>query len=351
MAKPADPRLSAILDQSGDAATVAWAHRGEGDLTTLPDPLLAIAAAESLGNVAALQAAGGPKPVRKAAAAALHRLRSRGVKVEEQVRPTSFTLGSAELDLPSRAFLSVPDRDGEVELLLTASDDEGNCVLAVIIGGPDLVREARHAHVSRGELRNLWREVEGRGMHTELTFAGGLHYAERLLAPRGNHDWKHFLEHVAAATLQSARILDPMAKLPPAVEDEPLTPKWMVPSGLLAVQALERYASELMDSMASPLYPDEAARSAKIDEIMKSAADAALDDPARRRLDAYLELAIAATRLRGWVNHATEIGEIRANVASGTTGSELDPVFAATRLYVADRVLRTAQEFMPQDPE
>lgn len=260
MSKKPDPRLASILDRSGDAATVAWAHDGQGALATLADPELAILAAERLGNVSALQSVTAPKDLRKSAAAALHRLRSQGVKVEEKVAPAAFTLTAEKVDLPSRAFLSIPDRDGEVELLLTASDQEGSCVLATIVGGPTLVREARHAHLGRGELRTLWREVTDRGLHAELPFVAGLHFAERLLAPTGNHDWKHFLDHVPAGTLQSARILDPMAKVPEASASEPATPKWMVPASLLDLKALQTAAGSLLEAMSSSQYPDNGSR-------------------------------------------------------------------------------------------
>src|SRR5687768_5615412 len=99
-----------ILDRTGDAATVAWAHEGTGDLAKLPDPHLAIAAAAALGNAKALQSVTtGPKELRKAASAALHRLRSRGVKVETRVESRTAGLGRESVDIPSRAFLSLPD--------------------------------------------------------------------------------------------------------------------------------------------------------------------------------------------------------------------------------------------------
>ncbi|HNC96626.1 MAG TPA: hypothetical protein PKW90_10910, partial [Myxococcota bacterium] len=64
-------KIQAIVDGSGDAATVAWAQRGEGSLAALSDPMLAIAAAVALGNVAALQAVNSPKDLKKAAGMAL----------------------------------------------------------------------------------------------------------------------------------------------------------------------------------------------------------------------------------------------------------------------------------------
>ncbi|MBM4368385.1 MAG: hypothetical protein FJ102_19380, partial [Deltaproteobacteria bacterium] len=63
----AHPQLASILDRTGHAATVAWAHDGEGNLAALPDADLAVDAAVALGNAAALQAVQAPKNLRKLA--------------------------------------------------------------------------------------------------------------------------------------------------------------------------------------------------------------------------------------------------------------------------------------------
>lgn len=351
MAKNDSPALLSILDRSGDAATVAWAHEGQGSVAALPDPMLAVAAAERLGNVAALQAVSAPKELRKAAAAALHRLRSRGVEVKEAPAPRSFTLGGEKLDLPSRAFLSLPDSEGDVEVLLTASDDEGHCVLAAIFGGQDLVRECRHAHVNRSELRNLWSTVEARRMHAEVPFVTGLHYADRFLKGHDRHAFDHFLEHVPAGTLNAARILDPLAKLPAPRADEPEAPRWMVPVGLLNLLALQKEVAKLVEIMTSSLYNTDEDRRGVMDAAFAEAADAALDAPARARLDGYLELVVAGALHYGWPKAAAVFEGYRKGIAEGTPGREIPPVFAACQLHIAQTIVQATPDLLAPGDE
>ncbi len=150
----ADPRLASILDRSGDPATVAWAHDGEGALVSLADPELAIAAAGELGNITALQSVTEPKSLRKAAAAALHRLKSRGVRVEDKAPANTFTLAREALVITPRAFLSGPNPLGNCHMVLTATDAEGSCIVELIVGGSRV--QAEHGHASRKELRGFW---------------------------------------------------------------------------------------------------------------------------------------------------------------------------------------------------
>ena len=162
-----DPTVLAIVNRSADVASVAWAHEGVGALASLPNPQAAIAAAAELGNVRALQSVQAPKDLRKAAAAALHKLKSKGMKVEEAPPPRAFTLTKEIVDLPSRAFFGLPDLEGDMELLLTTSDASGNCALGIILGA-GRVKEVRHAHLGRGELREVWKQAEGRGDLAEM---------------------------------------------------------------------------------------------------------------------------------------------------------------------------------------
>ncbi|MSQ01969.1 MAG: hypothetical protein EXR71_08755 [Myxococcales bacterium] len=230
----ADSRLSAILDRSGDAATVAWAHDGAGDLTTLSDPELAIHAAGELGNVAALQAVVAPKSLRKAAALALHRIRSRGIKVADAVPPTAFTLAREAFDVPPRAFLSGPNAMGNCQLLMTATDREGSCIMEVIIGG-DKVQD-HHGHANRGELRRFWKEIEGDGVMVEIPFSAGLHLGDAALKGKPAHGWDHFLSKLAAGALAAARSADPrqVALADTGAEAEAwVLPAWLLPGAVV----------------------------------------------------------------------------------------------------------------------
>lgn len=338
-----NPNLAPILDRTGHPATVAWAHDGQGDLAALPDPELAILAAERLGNAAALQGVTNPKPLRKAAAAALHRLRSRGVKVDAPPPPRAFTLVREEVNIPPRAFLSLPDDDGDMQLLLSVTDQEESCVFATIIGGADRVKEARHAHVNRSELRDIVKQTAGHAANAEIPFVAGLHYADRLLADRKEHGWKHFLEHVEPATLASARVLDPLRQLPSPRADEPEPHPWMPHASLLARSALTAGVSDLAEVVTSQLHADEDARRVAMDEVMARVSDAALDDDARARVADYLEFVVASCQLHGWPRHATAMTDLGEKIASGARGSAIPAIKASVQLHLAHAVVRMAE--------
>jgi hypothetical protein len=343
MAEKKKQNLAPILDRSGDPATVAWAHHGTGDVATLPDPLLAIDAAAELGNVAALQSVTSPKDLKKAAAAALHRVRSRGVKVETPVAQRSFALGKEAITLPSRAFLSVPDPQGEIELLLTVSDDEGSCVLGVIVGGTGSVRDARHAHVGRGELREIWKKVDCREDTAEIPFGAGLHYADAWLGPSRDHSWTHFLEHVSPATLAAARILDPSRAFPAAdAADAPTTPKWMVPADLLDAKVIAGAVQATLDAFMGGEQEEVAP---KIDALVTEIAASAFTDAARANVTQAAELAATTFRFRGWSAQAEMASEIGRQAASGIPGNEIEAVTAAVR---AALVMGALQRISPQ---
>ncbi len=236
----ADPRLASILDQSGDAATVAWAHHGTGDLGKLADPELAIAAAAELGNVAVLQAVEQPKALRKAAAAALHRLKSKGVKVADVAPARSFTLTREQLNVPPRAWVGAPNAMGNCHYVLTATDFDGSCIMEVIQGGSKL--QDQHGHAGRHELRTFWKGMEADRSLQEVPFVVGLHLADA--AVRGNlvhgrvvHGWEHLLSKVAPGTVASARLVDPLRHALP--ESGTAFEAWVLPCWLIPAKVVD----------------------------------------------------------------------------------------------------------------
>lgn len=231
-----DPRLSAILDQSGDPATVAWSHHGTGNLAGLADPELAIAAAAELGNVAALQSVDGPKALRKSAAAALHRLKSRGVKVADAAPARSFSLSREQLDVPPRAWVGAPSAMGNCHLVLTATDFDGSCIMEVIVGG-DKVQD-QHGHAARNELRRFWKDMEADPSLREVPFVVGLRLADAAVAGKSIHGWDHFLSKVSPATLASARLVDPLRHA--LADDGGAAEGWVLPAWLIPGKVVEQ---------------------------------------------------------------------------------------------------------------
>lgn len=334
--------VHAIVQRTADPASVAWAHEGAGSLATLPDPLAAIEAAGLVGNLAALQAVNAPKDLRKAAALALHKARSRGVMVPAPTtRPVVFSLGREAVDVPSRAFLSLPDMDGDVELLLTCTDGEGTCALGVILGGTGGLREARHAHLTRGQLRDTWKTAERRSDLAELPFAAGLAIALGTPELVRDHAWTHFLEHVPADVLAAARTMDLDAArvaVPARESDDGASADgWLAPVSLLDPGALDaavaRYAGAAAEGEAPP----------SLDTVVDEVAAGLLDADRRARL------ADAARRAAGtWRWHGRPVAAARLEALADSAGTApvgaLKPFSQALAIALARSAMSAAQD-------
>lgn len=337
--------VAMIVARSADEASVAWAHDGTGPLAALPDALSAIDAAAELGNVRALHGVTAPKELRKAAAAALHRLRSRGVRVEAPVAPRVFALPREIVDIPARAFLSVPDREGDIELLLSVSDDEGSCVLGVVVSGSAVVREAQHGHVSRSELREIWRKSAGREDFSEIPFASAVHFADLWLGASSagrHHAWTHFLEHVSPATLIAARLLDPMRGAPTDEVGSAAMP-WLIPSGLLDSAALERGVQRVSAFFAT--LTDAAPEGAPdaFATILGEVADAVVTEATRPALADAARLAATTFRFHRWQAAADALLAAADAFAAGRPGSTIEAVTNTVRLFALTAVTQRFQ--------
>ena len=334
--------VDAIVARTADAASIAWAHDGTGDVATLPDPEAAIDAAGRLGNVSALQSVAQPKVLRKAAAAALHGIRSRGVVVPEKVDARHVGLARETVDIPARAFLGMPDIDGEIELLLTVADDEGCCVLGAVLDGRPTPRESQHAHVSRSGMREVWKTCEGRGDIAEVSFVTGLHYGDHFLA--NDHGWRHFCEHVSPATIASARLLDPLARPPAARTDEGADDPWILPVRLLSAAAIHAGIGEIGAAFSSAIEVDDATRQSRIEGAIANAATAALTDALRPSLVAAVDLAHATFVLHGLPQRAERAVQAREQILAGVAGADIKPVLDAVRLAMFAHAMQQAGE-------
>lgn len=340
--------LAAVIARNADLsvvdpATIAWAHEGAGNLAALPDPHLAIAAAAALGNTRALLSVTAPKELKKAAAAALHKLKSRGVKIEEAPAPRAFVLGRGEEPLPSRAFLSLPDMQGDMELLITTSDAGGNCALGVILSA-GRAKETHHGHLPRAQLRDVWKQATSRGDLVEIPYVAGLHYAERFLAGgEHKHDWTHFLEHVPAATLQSARVLDPLANPPtPVDEGEDPNPRWMSPLGVLDNAALNHGINQMPAVVAAA--EDDAARDANLAALYTETADNALEAGDRSALARAADMTAVALTFHGRPRGAAMVRAQGAAALAGAPGSAIEGVSMGVRLLLITQMQQRIQE-------
>ncbi len=341
--------VSAIVDRTADPASIAWAHEGKGTLASLPDPLAAIEAAGKLGNIAALQAVAAPKDLKKAAALALHKARSRGLTIVAPANPVAFSLGREVIDVPSRAFLSLPDMEGDQELTITCTDAEGTCALGVILSATGELREARHAHLNRAGLRDFWKQAEGRGDLAEVPFTAALAMALGVPALVRDHAWTHFLEHVPADTLAQARVLDlatAAARVAGRETDGGDSAEgWLPPASLFGGDMLAATFRAITEKMTGDGEADHDA-----DAELNAALDGAFTDEVRARFIAAARRAAMAWRWHGRPEGAARL-EILADSAATGPGSDFPALVTAFRLAVGREAMNAFQQMGADEAE
>ena len=335
----------------GWAVAAEWLADGSGSLESL-SPRLALSAVEAAAveqRVPRLQVLedSPDKELRKAARRALHRLRSAGVEITTAPQSNAFSLGAEIVEIPSRAFLGHPHQEGYAPFLLTATDAEGSCILAGEIGGAQGVRNTTHLHVTRRDLREVWKDAEGNSDLTEVSFVTGMHFVKRgmasaqALSGRSPHDWEHFLGHISKGTQTAAQLLDPAEGLPTKLDESALADLdegkllaerewfrfWPVPE-----EAISALFEDLSTAAASDLAPSEEAQAQRREDAFEKAADQALADADfRRRWAEYLRISVAVLRAAGDEAKASEVHNLGLALGAGLPGHKLAPVLASLR--------------------
>jgi len=335
----------------GWAVAEEWLADGSGSLESL-DERLALSALEAAVATQALERVQGlddspDKELRKAARRALHRLRSAGVDVADTAPAKRFSLSAEVVDIPSRAFLGHAHQEGYAPFLLTATDAEGSCILAGEIGGGEGVRNTTHLHVTRRDLREVWKDAEGNADLVEVSFVTGMHFVKRgmesarALLGRSPHDWDHFLGHISKGTVTAAQLLDTADGLSAELDEAGLAQLdegkllaerewfrfWPVPD-----EAIGALFEDLSAAAASDLAPTEEAQAERREDAFEKAADAALSDAVvRKRWQEYLRISVAVLRAQGQDAKAAEVHNLGLALAAGLPGHKLAPVLASLR--------------------
>ncbi len=335
----------------GWAVAEEWLADGSGSLESL-DARLALSAvqaavaAQAIGPLQALDDSP-DKALRKAARTALHRLRSAGFEVTEAPRSHRFSLGAEIVDIPSRAFLGHAHQEGYAPFLLTATDQEGSCILAGEIAGSEGVRGTTHLHLTRRDLREVWKDAEGNSELAEVSFVTGLHFVKRgmetakALSGRSPHDWDHFLGHLSQGTLTAAQLLDTADGLASELDEGALDQLdegkllaerewfrfWPVPE-----EAINTLFEDLTRAAEADLAPSDEAANERRADAFRAAADKALADPTiRERWQEYLRISVVVLQARGEPERAAEVHNLGLALAAGLPGHKLAPVLASLR--------------------
>lgn len=293
------------------SAGAAWARDGAGSINDLDagTALAAIEAAVQLGNAAAIGRAAGEardKVVRKAAGAAVHKLKSRGqsVEVQREGRVWSIT-DEATPDMPPFAMLGLPDPDGYFPFLMVATGGE-TIVFAGAAGGALGHREVDHTHLGRAQRRQVIADARRDPGLVELPFGTALHLVERAFTEVGEppHEWDHLLHQLDPATLGAARQADPFAQDNVLVEDvlAQALPLIEGPGAIMLMPAAEvvQSLSEQLGALSANESLDEHARETAFAEAIEAAADEALSPVARRSWATAMDVAAVVAGARGW---------------------------------------------------
>ncbi|MEL6346290.1 MAG: hypothetical protein AAFV53_24480 [Myxococcota bacterium] len=231
------------------------------------------------------------KKVRKAAGAALHKLKAAGVAVEDAPRRQWSTSGDLDAPPPPVALLGMPDPNGYMPFMMVAYGREEAYAAAGLAGAGQGYTDADHASLSRSAAREVLQNSREQQALQEVPFHVGLHFVQRAFdegtqgIPQG---FGYLLDSVPTGLQNSAKILDPLEGQATTLDRDALhaTEPLMDPrEGVyFALDEDIMYGSlnDLMQALGSALELDEETRARRISQIVDDAADAALNETARR---------------------------------------------------------------------
>jgi hypothetical protein len=290
---------AALVDAivAGDHPASAWLT-GECAIDTLSADV-AVSAIEAarrqqvIGPLIDARDNASTKSVRKAAGAALHRLKSAGVSVEEPRRGASWTARGATLDAPPQpvALFGLPDPNGYFPFLLVAYGQQEACASAGMAGAGQGHIDADHGVLSRSSARDVLHNAKlQQGLH-EVPFHVGLHFLQRAFEEGGKGEPEGFgflLGSVPEGVKNSARLLDPLEGQEQELDTDALhniealmDPRQGV---YLALNEEQAYGAmgKLGEALNSQLDIDDDGKMRRVRVIIDDTADAYLNEGTRR---------------------------------------------------------------------
>ena len=296
--------VAAIL--AGDHPASAWLS-GQGDINALSREVAisAIEAARQQQAGALLDAARSgakDKAVRKAAGAALHRLKSAGVTVARA--PSQATAWSPRADLdappPPAALIGLPDPNGYFPFILVSYSRGDACASVGLAGAGRGHIDAEHGHLSRSDARTMLSSNQAEQGLRAVPFHVALHFIQRAFEEAGvgqPHGFDHLLESVPEGVKNSARLIDPLEGQEAEIDSDALhaaEPLLDPANGLyLALPEEDAYSAitAIGEAMNSPLELDEESRSRRAEAAIDEAADSYLTELSRRTWALALDVA------------------------------------------------------------
>ena len=316
------PTDSALVSQLVDAAradgpsadpVVGWLQTGQGGLDGVETgrALAAIEAAVRLGQSTGLSVvknSARDKAVRKAAGAALHKLKAMGQSVIEVRAATTWGLAREEApQLPPACFVSLPDTEGYVQFIALSTGTTETVVFGGAAGGAQGHKGVEHSHLTRSGRREILQDLRRDANLYELPFHVGLHFLEQLFAAgEPPHEWDHLLLHVDPGLIQTARLTDPLARQEQAPDADKLALCVPLFDGERSVVLLpdldlvQRAVSESMAAATSEVELNDTTRLERLQVAIGAAATAAVTPAKRRSWATALNLVAWLAEAQGW---------------------------------------------------
>lgn len=325
----------ARADGPAPSPAVAWL-RGEGALRELPrdTALAAIEAAVRLGLgdlLARAKSDAGDKEVRKAAGAGVHRLKAAGQSVSEPVAAAAWSLPAEDaVSLPPMARIGPPDHEGYFPFVAMATGATETVLFFGAAGAGQGAMEVEHTHVSRSGRRRVLEDAQRDENLVEVPFHAALYLLERAFEAGGNYPrgWDHLIENLDPGLVSTARLVDPLARLGSAVDEDQLAqvvPLLDGPGAFYMFSQPEIFGGateELTSIVGSPLAQSALDEADRIQKVYDRLADQLVEADKQREVYALsLDVLALVAQAKGWEDVAAPARHNALALRDGRPGS------------------------------
>lgn len=329
--------LEAVQAEDRSRRSVEWLIDGgefPEDLTH-DESLLAIEAAKRMTLMPHLVLAkkSSDKRIKKAAAKALHALKSQGHDTPVESKGSGWTLGAEEREIPPPVgLLGLPQGDGYFPYILLSHSQSGACVSAGVAGSGQGFQDSDHAHVGRSKARQIVDNARKDHNLVEVPFHVAMHFCERAFDEGGGerpHGWGHMLSSVPEGILNTARLVDPLGRQETELDASKLANVDSLLEGERRVvfNLEERISGPAVDAVMevldSKLSIDDDDKKRRVAREVAGAVDLAFEGHARTTWTLAMDVLSAIAEIAGWDNERELARHTSLALQSGRKGSDI----------------------------
>ena len=316
------------------------------------DVLLAVEAARRMSKIDRLiEAKSSPdKTIKKAAAKAIHSLKTSGVQVvEEQSANTGWTLGAETIEVPGPVgLLGLPQGDGYFPFILVVHSREGAYVSAGVAGSGQGFQDSDQAQVGRSQAREIVENARKDHNLVEVPFHVALHFTERAFIEGGGRKpegWGRLLSFVSEGTKNAARMLNPLQKQETDLDSSVLHDFEALSEGehRVVFNLEERISGPRVDAvlkaLTSAVEVDEDSRKKRIADECALAANEVMEGHARQTWTLAMDVIACISEVAGWEAERKIARHTSLALSSGRPGADI-PFF---RMWIERQIAAVSE--------